>query len=107
MDNPQTRNHLGADAGDGARIAAYIQAAIETGDIALINHALGTVVRARGVSLIAREADISRENIYRAFSFKGNPKFGTVLRIITALGLRISVERAQSPKILAESESAK
>ena len=71
-------------------IAAYIDAVLEDGDPALIAHALGTVARARGMSQIAREAGLSRENLYRALSAEGNPEFGTVLRVLKALGLRLT-----------------
>ena len=71
-------------------IAAYIDAVLEDGDPALIAHALGTVARARGMSQIAREAGLSRESLYRALSAEGNPEFGTVLRVLKALGLRLT-----------------
>jgi probable addiction module antidote protein len=41
-------------------IAAYIEAAFEDGDPALITHALGVVVRARGMSQLARDAGVTR-----------------------------------------------
>jgi probable addiction module antidote protein len=71
-------------------IAAYIDAVLEDGDPALIAHALGAVARARGMSQIARDAGLSRESLYRALSSEGNPEFGTVLRVLKALGLRLT-----------------
>ena len=71
-------------------IAAYIDAVLENGDPALVAQALGTVARARGMSQIAREAGLSRESLYRALSAEGNPEFGTVLRVLKALGLRLT-----------------
>ena len=79
---------------DDESIIAYIEDVIETGDPALVSHALGVVARARGMAQIAREAGVSRENLYRALSSEGNPEFGTVFKVITALGLRLSVEPA-------------
>lgn len=71
-------------------IAAYIDAVLEDGDPALVAHALGVVARARGMSQIARDAGLSRESLYRALSPEGNPEFGTVLRVLKALGLRLT-----------------
>ena len=79
---------------DDASILAYIEEVIESGDPALVSHALGVVARAKGMSQIAREAGVSREHLYRALSSEGNPEFATVLKVLGALGLRLSVEPA-------------
>lgn len=71
-------------------VAAYIDAVLEDGDPALVAYALGVAARARGMSQIAREAGLSRESLYRALSADGNPEFGTVLRVLKALGLRLT-----------------
>lgn len=76
---------------DDAAIAAYLSEALESGDEAFVADALGVVARARGMSEVAREAGVSRESLYRALSAGGNPEFATVLRVVRALGLRLSV----------------
>jgi probable addiction module antidote protein len=43
------------------------------------------------MSEIAKQAGLSRESLYKALSSEGNPEFGTVLRVIHALGLRFSI----------------
>jgi probable addiction module antidote protein len=73
-------------------IAAYLQAALEDGDSGLILHALGNIARARGMSQIARDTGLGRESLYKALSPEGNPKFATVLKVIHALGIKISAE---------------
>jgi probable addiction module antidote protein len=83
---------------DDESIAAYIEDVLESGDSTLVSHALGVVARAKGMAQIAREAGVSREHLYRALSSEGNPEFGTVLKVLTALGLRLSVESANSSK---------
>jgi probable addiction module antidote protein len=75
---------------DSESIAAYLSEALETGDAAFIADALGIIARARGMSDVAREAGVSRESLYRALSADGNPEFATVLRVVRALGLRLS-----------------
>jgi len=71
-------------------ISAYVEDALATEDPAFIAKALGTVARARGMSQIAKKAGLSRESLYKALSAEGNPEFGTVIRVMHALGLKLS-----------------
>jgi probable addiction module antidote protein len=75
---------------DPDAIAAYMSEALESEDPAFIADALGVVARAKGMSEVARQAGVSRESLYRALSADGNPEFATVLRVVRALGLRLS-----------------
>jgi len=70
-------------------MAAYLEAALEDGDPALIAAALGDIARAKGMSQIARETGLGRESLYKALSPDGNPEFSTVLKVVRALGLRL------------------
>ena len=70
-------------------MAAYLQAAFEDGDPALIAAAIGDVARARGMSQVARDSGLGRESLYKALSSEGNPELATVLRVLQALGLRL------------------
>jgi probable addiction module antidote protein len=72
-----------------ADIAAYLEAALEDGDPALVAAALGDIARAKGMATIAREAGVGRESLYKALSANGNPELATVLRVVRALGLRL------------------
>ena len=73
-------------------IAAYIDEALGSADPAHIAHALGTVARAKGMTDIARSAGMSREHLYRALKETGNPELSTVVRVLRALGLRLSAQ---------------
>lgn len=75
---------------DDDAIVAYLQEALETGEPAMVSHALGVVARARGMAQIARDAGVSRESLYRALSDEGNPELGTVMKVMHALGLKLS-----------------
>jgi probable addiction module antidote protein len=75
-----------------ADMAAYLQAALEEGDPALVIHALGNIARARGMSQIARETGLRRESLYKALSPEGNPEFATVLKVVQALGIKLHAE---------------
>lgn len=72
-----------------ADIAAYLEAALEDGDPALVAAALGDIARAKGMTEVAREAGLGRESLYKALSAGGNPELGTVLRVVRALGLKL------------------
>ena len=73
-------------------MAAYLEAALEEGEPALVVQALGTIAKARGMSQIARETDLGRESLYKALSLGGNPEFATVIKVIRALGIRLHAE---------------
>ena len=77
-------------------MAAYLEAALEEGDPALVAAALGDIARAKGMAQIARETGLGRESLYKALSPEGNPKFATVLKVVRALGLRLRATPAQS-----------
>ena len=69
--------------------AAYLEAALEEGDPALIAAALGDIARAKGMTQVARDAGLGRESLYKALSPAGNPEFATILKVVAALGLQL------------------
>jgi len=74
-------------------IALFMADALETGDAAYIARALGVIARAKGMSDIAAETGLSREQLYRSFSEKGNPTLKTTLSVMKALGIELTVKR--------------
>jgi probable addiction module antidote protein len=75
----------------------YLKAAMESlddpDDRAAGLLALRTVAEAYGgLGVVAAEAGISRESLYRALSPKGNPTLKTLLAVFKTVGLRLSVE---------------
>jgi len=74
---------------------AYLEAAFEDGDPALIAAAFGDVARARGKSKVARDAGISRDALYKAFGPNGNPTLASVTKVASALGYRLTIATAQ------------
>lgn len=77
-----------------ADLQLYIAAALEAGDADLVRDALGLVARARGMGEIAKKAGLNRESLYRALGETGTPEFGTVMRIVRAMGLTLSARPA-------------
>jgi probable addiction module antidote protein len=72
-------------------IAAYLEAVFEDGDPALITHALGVIARAEGMTEVARLAGVTRASLYKSLSADGHPDFETVLKVVRALGLKMTV----------------
>ena len=79
-------------------MAAYLDAWLEEApeDAAGIARALGDIARAKGMSQVAKDAGLSRENLYRALSAEGNPSFSTVLKVAKALGVRLHAQAVPS-----------
>jgi probable addiction module antidote protein len=72
-------------------IAHYLEAVFEDGDATLVAAALGDIARAKGMSRVAQQAGLGRESLYKALSTDGNPEFATVLKVMRALGLKLTV----------------
>lgn len=77
-------------------IAAFMADAFEAGDAGYIAHALGVVARARGMSEIAKETGLSREQLYRSFSDRGNPTLKTTLAVMRALGIELTAKTTRN-----------
>ena len=77
-------------------MAAYLEASIEEahGDAAFIAKALGDIARAKGMTKVARASGLSRESLYKALSGERSPEFGTILKVVEALGLRLRAQPA-------------
>ena len=72
-------------------MAAYFDACLEeaNGDAAFIVKALGDIARAKGMTQVAQDAGLSRENLYKALSGERRPDFDIILKVINALGLKL------------------
>lgn len=73
-------------------IAIFMADALETGDAAYIAKALGIVACAKGMTELARETGLSREQLYRSFSEEGNPTLKTMLAVMNALGVDMTAK---------------
>lgn len=73
-------------------IAVYLTDILEANDPGLLASALGDIARARGMTEIARGAGVTREALYRALKPDSSPRFDTIQRVCTALGVRLVVQ---------------
>jgi probable addiction module antidote protein len=74
-------------------ILFYLEAAMEGNDPKHIASALGDVARSRGMSEIARKTVLGRPALYNALSESGNPTLETLVAVLSALGLELSVQK--------------
>ena len=77
-------------------MAAYLNVALEEGDVALILATLGDIARAKRMAVVAQETGLGRESLYKSLSADGNPEFATVLKVVRALGLRLQAAAPDS-----------
>jgi probable addiction module antidote protein len=85
-------NNLKADLRDHVEAAEYLNAALEDGSQEVFLMALKDVANAKGISEIARETKLNRENLYRILSTQGNPKLKSLNSVLHSVGLKLSIE---------------
>jgi probable addiction module antidote protein len=73
-------------------IAAFMADAFATEDTGYIAHALGVVARAKGMTQIAEQSGLSREQLYRSLSENGNPTLKTTIAVMKALGVELTAK---------------
>lgn len=79
--------------GSDEAIIEYLNAALEESDSDFFVKAVGDVARAKGMMKVARTTGLGRQNLYRSLSRGGNPRVGTLFRVLDALDVRLSVAR--------------
>lgn len=75
----------------------YLSLAFEDGDPRMIQMALGTVARVRGIGAVAQAVSMSPEELCDALSDAGTPKFSTILKAVDALALRLTIVPRATP----------
>ena len=79
-------------------MVAYLEAALEENDPTLVSAALGDIAKAKGMTDIAKKTGLGRESLYKALSREGNPEFSTVMKVISALGLKLHAGTGKTKK---------
>ena len=76
---------------------AYLAAALKETERPVGHHAMLTALRhiaeAQGMANVAEKAGMPRESLYRALGPRGNPTIKTLLAVLNASGLHLSVAR--------------
>jgi probable addiction module antidote protein len=78
-------------------IVAYLNAALDDGEPSVLLEALRNVAQAKGgIGTLAKTAGVSRESLYRTLSRRGNPKIDTVMALLRAMGLKLSIDQRKA-----------
>lgn len=79
-----------------ADMVAYLEACMEEADDdpVIIAVALGNIARVYGMVQLAKDTGLTREGLYKALSAEGNPSLGTVLKVVKALGMKLTPQVA-------------
>lgn len=75
-------------------LAESLAALDEPGGQEALLQALRHVAEAQGMAAIAERAGLPRESLYKSLSGKGNPTLKTLLAVLHAAGLRMTVTKA-------------
>jgi probable addiction module antidote protein len=77
-----------------AEMAAYLESALEEsdGDATMVAKAIGDIARVKGMSQVAKDSGLSRESLYKALSGERSPGIDTILKVISALGIKLHAE---------------
>ena len=81
---------------DHETIVEYLKAALEENDPEFFVKAVGDVARAIGMTAIAHETHLGRESLYKALSGERNPRIDTVMKVLDALGVQLTVAPKES-----------
>jgi len=73
-------------------VTAYLEAALEENDTALLFAVIGDIARSKGMAQIAKDLDLARESLYRSLAADGNPSFNTIVKVLDNLGYQLSVK---------------
>ncbi len=77
-------------------IIEYLKAALEENDPAFFMKAIGNVARSKGLSTIAQETHLGRPSLYKALSGERDPRIGTVMKVLAALGIQLTIAPRQA-----------
>jgi probable addiction module antidote protein len=72
-------------------IAEYLNTVLEEGDNSDVITAIGHVAKAIGMTKIADETGLSRPSLYKALSDGSKPQFGTIMKVLKAIGGQIRI----------------
>ena len=81
---------------DDEVIVEYRKAAWEENDPAFFAKAVGNVARAKGMTTIAEETQLGRPSLYKTLSGERDPRIGTVMKVLAALGVQLTIAPKQA-----------
>lgn len=80
-------------------MAEYLTIALQDPNPDVFLSAVRDVARARGMAQLAKDAGLGRESLYKALTPGAKPRYDTVLKLLTALGVKLSAVPANSSSL--------
>ena len=77
-------------------IAEYLTAALEDPNPDVFLAAVRDVARSRGMAQLAKDTGLGRESLYKALLPGAKPRYDTVLKLLHALGVKLTAMPSQS-----------
>lgn len=72
-------------------IAEYLNTVLEEGGNSEVITAIGHIAKSIGMTKIADETGLSRPKLYKALSDGAKPQFGTIMKVLKAIGGQIRI----------------
>ena len=80
-------------------IAEYLNTVLEDGESSDLIIAIGHIAKSIGMTKIAEKTGMSRPSLYKALSEGAKPQFGTIMKVLKAIGGQVSVKPASYKKL--------
>jgi probable addiction module antidote protein len=77
-------------------VIGILEAALEENDPEFLLSVIGDIARSKGMAEIAKELNLDRAGLYRSLSSDGNPSFITVVKVLSNLGFRLSIQQEEA-----------
>ena len=77
-------------------ISEYLNAVLEEGDDSDVITAIGHIAKSIGMTKISDETGLSRPSLYKALSDGAKPQFGTIMKVLKAIGGQIRINPASA-----------
>ena len=72
-------------------IAEYLSQILSDGDTDELLEAIGNIAKAKGMTQIAKDTGLNKDNIYNIFKVDAEPQFYTVMKILNSFNLKLSI----------------
>ena len=73
-------------------VALYLSVFLEENNVDGLTQALHHLAKAKGLSNITKETGLNLQRLYRTLTAEDKPKLETVVKIIHALGCKLTIE---------------
>ncbi|MBI6856132.1 putative addiction module antidote protein [Pseudomonas cichorii] len=79
-------------------ISAFLAEAMKEHDPEVMMQAIAEVAKAQGVNRLAQNAGVNRESLYKALKGGTHVRYDTVMRLMLAVGVELTVKPSQAPR---------